>query len=118
MQKRKKSRLLSRILSLGLGLGVVALIALGFVPKPVPIEQGRVERRALEVSVDEPGRTRIRNKYVVSAPSAGQLARIALREGDAVRAGAVVAELSPLTPQLLDSRTRAAAASTSPTLAP
>ncbi|HEX6245430.1 MAG TPA: HlyD family efflux transporter periplasmic adaptor subunit [Polyangiales bacterium] len=107
MQKRKQSRLLSRILGYGLGLGVVVLIALGFVPKPVPVVEGRVERRTLEVTVDEPGRTHIRGKYVVSAPAAGQLTRITLVAGDRVPSGGQLAELLPLTPQLLDSRTRA-----------
>jgi HlyD family secretion protein len=107
MHKRKQSRLWSRIFGYGLGLGMVTLIALGFVPKPVPVVEGRVERRTLEVTVDEPGRTHIRGKYVVSAPAAGQLMRITLTAGDRVTNGALLAELLPLTPQLLDSRTRA-----------
>src|SRR5688572_33296930 len=107
MQKRNKSRIVGRIVSGGLGIGVLLLIGLGFVPKPVPVVEGRVERRTLEVTVDEPGRTHIRGKYVVSAPAAGQLTRITLTAGDRVASGALLAELLPLTPQLLDSRTRA-----------
>jgi HlyD family secretion protein len=107
MEKRKKSRLVGRIVS-GVALsGVVVLIGLGFVPKPVPVVLGKVARRTLEVTVDEPGRTRIRSKYVISAPSAGQLSRITLQAGDLVEANQLVAELLPVAPQLLDSRTRA-----------
>jgi HlyD family secretion protein len=109
MEKRKKSRLLGRIVSGAAVLGLAVLIGLGFVPKPVPVVLGKVARRTLEVTVDEPGRTRIRSKYVISAPSAGQLSRIRLSAGDLVESNQVVAELLPLSPQLLDSRTRAEA---------
>jgi HlyD family secretion protein len=110
MQKRNKSRIVGRIVSGGLGIGVLLLIGLGFVPKPVPVVEGKVERRTLSVTVDEPGRTRIRGKYVISAPSMGQLSRIRLQAGDMVGENQVVAELLPVAPQLLDSRTRAEAA--------
>jgi HlyD family secretion protein len=109
MEKRKKRRLIGRIIGIALGLAVLVLIGLGFVPKPVQVVLGKVERRSLEVTVDEPGRTRIRSKYVISAPSAGQLSRIHLEAGDLVAEKQVVAELLPVAPQLLDSRTRAEA---------
>jgi HlyD family secretion protein len=109
MEKRKKKRIIGRILGSVFGLGVVVLIGLGFVPKPVQVVLGKVERRSLEVTVDEPGRTRIRSKYVISAPSAGQLSRITLESGDLVSDNAAVAELLPVAPQMLDSRTRAEA---------
>ena len=41
----------------------------------------------------------------MSAPLAGRLARIALREGDGVEAGAVVATITPAVSPLLDERT-------------
>jgi HlyD family secretion protein len=109
MEQRKRKRLVGRILGFGLGLAVLVLIGLGFVPKPVQVVLAKVERRSLEVTVDEPGRTRIRSKYVISAPSAGQLSRITLEAGDLVKDDAVVAELLPVAPQLLDSRSRAEA---------
>jgi HlyD family secretion protein len=65
----------------------------------VPVEVATVQRGPLQVTADEDGETRAREHYVVSAPVAGRLSRIALREGDAVRAGQVVAQLwaAPLT---------------------
>jgi HlyD family secretion protein len=45
------------------------------------------------------------SSIVVSAPLAGLLARITLREGDAVEANAVVATLTPVLPPMLDERT-------------
>ncbi len=109
MEKRKKRRLLGRSVGIVIGVGLLALIGLGFVPKPVQVVLGKAERRSLEVTVDEPGKTRIRSKYVISAPSAGQLSRIALQAGDRVAENQVVAELTPVAPQLLDARTRAEA---------
>lgn len=91
-----------------LGLAA-ALIAAGFMPKPISATAGKVTRRALEVTVDESGKTRIRDKYVVSSPVTGQLSRIVLREGDVVAEGDVLAQITPLAPQLLDARTRAEA---------
>lgn len=109
MDKRKRKRIVGRIITGAVVLGVALLIGLGFVPKPVPVTTGKVQRRDLEVTVDEPGRTRIRSKYLISAPVTGQLTRIQLQAGDSVEEGAVVAEIAPLTPQLLDPRTRAEA---------
>jgi HlyD family secretion protein len=64
-----------------------------------------VERSPFERSIDEDGRTRVRDRYVVAAPLTGRLARIGLREGDTVQAGSVLANLTPVLPPLLDERT-------------
>ncbi|MDB4977357.1 MAG: efflux transporter, family, subunit [Myxococcaceae bacterium] len=109
MEQRKRRRLVGRIITTTVLVGAVALIGVGFVPKPVTVSVGKVEQRSLEVTVDEPGKTRIRTKYVISAPVTGQLSRIALQAGDVVEVGDVVAEISPVAPQLLDERTRAQA---------
>jgi len=87
-------------------LGTAVLISFGFVPKPVAVVAGKVERRALEVTVDESGKTRIKSRYVVSAPVIGNLARIDLEPGDEVVEDAVLAQISPVAPGLLDQRTR------------
>lgn len=109
MEPRKRRRMIGRTI-LGLfGLAVVALIAYGFVPKPIPVVTGRVQKQDLEVTVDESGKTRIRSRYVVSAPVMGNLARITLKPGDEVKAGDIIAQISPMTPHLLDERTRSEA---------
>jgi HlyD family secretion protein len=64
-------------------------------PAPVRVELGVVDRGPLEVTVDEEGRTRVRNRYVIAAPIAGGLDRITLDAGDTVAAGNVVARVSP-----------------------
>jgi HlyD family secretion protein len=68
-----------------------------------------VKRGPLEVSVSDDGRTRVRDRFVISAPAAGTLVRIDLEPGDTVRAGAIVARITPPVPAVLDERARAAA---------
>jgi HlyD family secretion protein len=84
---------------------VVAVFVWAFRPQPVPVETAEVRQGAFELTVDEDGKTRVRERYVVSAPVAGRLARVRVKAGDAVRAGAAVAELSPVAPAMIDART-------------
>jgi HlyD family secretion protein len=88
--------------------GVMAL-AWGFWPRPLPVETGIVERAPLEVTVEEQGRTRVRDRFVVSVPVAGYLRRLTLDAGDAVAKEQMIAELEPLRSTVLDPRTRAEA---------
>ena len=64
---------------LGLVL-LAALIVVGLWPRAVPVETGTVTRGPLVVTVDEEGMTRVKNRYIVSAPVAGQLRRIDWKE--------------------------------------
>lgn len=75
-----------------------------FSPRPVEVETASAVVGAFEATIDEDARTRVTERYVVSAPLAGRVARIALREGDAVEAGALVATLTPVLSPLLDER--------------
>jgi HlyD family secretion protein len=87
--------------------GVVALalvgVVLAFRPSPQPVDVVVVARRPLVVTVDQEGVSRVRDRYVITAPVAGGLHRIGLEAGDSVRRGQVVALLDPLA---LDSRSR------------
>ena len=87
-------------------LALAALLAWALAPRPVTVEAARAGTGPFEAGIEEEGRTRLRDRYVVSAPTAGRLQRPLLREGDAVRAGEVVARLRPLLPAMLDERTR------------
>ena len=87
---------------------VVAAIAWSFRPQPVPVDLAALQRGNLRVTIDEEGMTRVRERYVVSAPVAGRLQRVELEPGDAVTARrTVLATFFPATPSLLDTRTRA-----------
>lgn len=89
---------------------IAGLIAVAFWPEAVPVEVAPVGRGPLVVTVDEEGETRVRNRYVVSAPVFGRVLRVELEPGDRVKRGDVVARVQPETPPLLDARTRAEAA--------
>jgi HlyD family secretion protein len=73
-------------------------------PSPVPVEIAQVTRGTFQETVEEDGKTRVRDRYVVSAPLVGRLQRITLKAGDKVREGMVVALLAPTVPGLLDIR--------------
>jgi HlyD family secretion protein len=75
----------------------------------VPVDVARVERGALVVAIEESGMTRVKDRFIVSAPVAGSLSRLALEPGDMVKEGDLLAEIAPTQSPLLDVRTRAAA---------
>lgn len=69
------------------------------------VEAAAVRGGRLERAVEEDGKTRVRERYVVSAPPAGRRARIALKADDEVSAGAPVATPWPSVPAMVDART-------------
>ena len=88
---------------------VVGLIVAGLWPKPLPVEMAAASIGTLRATVNEEGKTRIKNRYVVSAPVGGQLRRIPFKAGAEIKTGDTVAVIDPLAPVMLDARTRAAA---------
>ncbi len=87
------------------GLALLGGLTLAFRHQPVAVELAEVTLGSFELTVDEDGKTRVRDRYVVSAPLAGKLRRIHLKAGDSVEAGTVVAYIDPSLPSLLDART-------------
>lgn len=93
---------------MALTVGVVAAVLLwAFWPSPVPADFAIVEAGPLQVTIDDEGETRVRDKYVVSAPLPGRMQRIELEPGDPVGRRTVLALFEPADPALLDVRTRA-----------
>ncbi len=88
---------------------VALALAWGFWPRPVPIETGEVMRQPLQVTVEEEGRTRVKDRFVMHAPVAGYLRRVELDVGDRAPLGDTLAILDPLQPSVLDPRARAEA---------
>ncbi|HWB82311.1 MAG TPA: efflux RND transporter periplasmic adaptor subunit [Nannocystaceae bacterium] len=97
-------------LKLALVLALVAAVAAAVVsalmPKPVPVETAAVEQGPLRVTIDEDGRTRVQDRFVITSPLAGNLARIELEPGAAVKEADVVARIEPIPPPLLDARAK------------
>jgi HlyD family secretion protein len=87
-------------------LGVVALAVWALMPRPLVVEVGTVHTGRFEQAIDEDGQLRVKNRYVISAPMAAELVRPTLKVGDSVRAGDVVARLTPLAPNMIDERNR------------
>ncbi len=76
---------------------VILLAAALFLLRPVPIEVelGVVEMRPFFEAIEEQGRTRARNPFLVTAPVSGRLLRTSLDEGDRVSSGEVIAAIAP-----------------------
>jgi HlyD family secretion protein len=77
----------------GVLLLVVGLLVFMLAPEPIEVDVATAVRAPLQVTVDEDGETRARDRFVVSAPVAGRVARIDLREGDRVTRDQVVAQI-------------------------
>ena len=101
--------MMKRWLKIALVVAVVAAAGFwAFTPGAVPADFAEVGRGTLQVTVNEEGRTRVRDRFVVSAPQPGRMRRIELEPGDPVTSGiTVVAQFQPTDPALLDVRTRA-----------
>jgi len=101
---RKKSRL---FFSFGTAILIGAALTAAFWPRAVLVDMGQVTRGAMMVTIDEEGRTQVRNTYIVSTPISGRLQRVTVQSGDRViRGETVVAQMLPTNPEALDVRTR------------
>lgn len=98
-----------RIVIIAVALLIVAALIYGFLPKPLPVDIAKVATGALRVTIDEEAKTRVKDRFVISAPVAGYMRRIELEVGDRVGKGQKVAEIEPLRSEPLDPRSRAQA---------
>jgi HlyD family secretion protein len=108
-RRRALLRLARQVLLWLVALAAALAGVYAFRPRPVPIDVGSVSRGALSVEVRESGMTRVKDRYVVSAPVSGNLLRISLEANDTVAEGQALALLAPLPVALLDERARAEA---------
>ena len=105
--------MLGRIVTAVIVIVLVAGTAWALWPRPVSVEIAAVERRDVEIAIEEEGKSRIREVFTVSAPVAGQLERLQLHAGDIVAGGeTVLMKLRPAGPGLLDERSRRIAETT------
>ena len=65
-------------------LVVAGIAAVAMWPESIAVELVAVARGPMEVTIDEEGETRVRQRFVVSAPVTGRLQRVELEPGDAV----------------------------------
>lgn len=90
-------------------LVIVAIIGYAFMPKPILVDMATVTHGPLQVTLETDGKTRVIDRFIVSAPIAGFLQRIPLKVGDSVTPGQVLTQLEPLRTTMLDPRSRAQA---------
>jgi len=101
-----------RILVSVIACVVVIATVYGFFPKPLQVDLAAVSRTPLQVTIEEEGRTRLKDRFVISAPVAGFMRRIDFKVGDPVQKGQPAVILEPLRSQSLDPRSHAEAEST------
>lgn len=99
---------LSKMPWIVVAVALIALLVYGFWPNVVDVDVVIVAQGSLDVTVNDDGETRIREKYIISAPVAGKMLRIQLHAGDRVEQGVTeLVRIEPSDPGLLDARTRA-----------
>jgi len=86
---------------------LAAAMAWAFWPRALLVDTGKVKIEPMTITIDEEGKTRVRNAYIVSTPVSGRLLRIEVTSGDQVEGGkTIIARMLPSNPAALDVRTR------------
>ena len=85
---------------------IVCLLIWGFWPQPVFVEAVAAKRAPLTITIEEEGRTRVVDRYIISVPVDGVACRQTLNVGDEVKQGQVLLGITPLESQVLDPRSR------------
>lgn len=88
---------------------VVALLIYGFWPQAILVEAVKVSKAPMTMTIEEEGRTRVIDRYVIAAPVSGVTCRVDLDVGDVVTQGETLLSITPLDSEVLDSRSRAQA---------
>ena len=89
----------------GIALAALAVAAWALMPRPVRVELATVATGRFEQTIEEEGKARVSERFVVSAPVSGLLERSWLKVGDGVEPGAVVGVIRPAPPAIRDART-------------
>ena len=107
MNEKKTPRRWGKKTALTLGaLTLAGLVWWVYQPRALLVEVGSVAKGRFEQVIEEDGQLRLKKRYLITAPTPAELLRPTLQVGDAVKAGDVMALLQPVSPQLIDARTR------------
>jgi len=88
---------------------IIVLLIWGFNPQPIVVEAIAVKRGPITITIEEEGRSRVIDRYIISAPVDGVACRLHLKVGDDVEQGQVLLSITPLASKVLDQRSRAQA---------
>lgn len=91
---------------IGITVAIVVALVVGFRPQPSWVDVASASRKPMQVTVVEEGRTRVVDRYVISAPVSGVACRTDLNVGDNVTQGQILLELEPMQSEVLDPRRR------------
>ncbi len=90
---------------------VAGLLVVALRPEARLVDTATIDRGEVEQAFEAEGRTRVRDRYLLSAPVAAQARRLLLQPGDRVEVGDPLVVLDPLPAAALDPRSREQAAS-------
>jgi len=103
-RNKKNSRLVLTVVATALIGGALAAV---FWPRALLVDMAEVRVGPMIVTINEEGRTQVKESYVVSTPVAGELQRVTVQPGEKVIKGeTIVAQMRPANPSALDLRTR------------
>jgi HlyD family secretion protein len=88
---------------------ITGLLIWGFLPQAIPVEALQAHRAPLTITIEEEGKTRVIDRYIISAPVDGITCRLKYDVGDEVKQDQVLMSITPLQSQILDPRSRAQA---------
>ncbi|MGF1761652.1 HlyD family efflux transporter periplasmic adaptor subunit [Photobacterium sagamiensis] len=88
---------------------ILGLLIWGFWPQSALVETVAVRRAPLTITIEEEGRTRVIDRYIISAPVDGVACRVELNVGDPVEQHQDLLGITPLASPVLDPRRRAEA---------
>lgn len=90
-------------------LSVSTALGYGFMPRSIWVETVTVKRGPFQVTIEEEGKTRVKDRFRISTPVAGTMHRVTWEVGDTVSAGEKLYDITPLKSVLLDPRSKAEA---------
>ncbi len=92
---------IKKVMLPGAILIAIVLLVLAFRPAPLDADVATVQSGPLQESLEQEGKTRMHDRFVLASTVAGRLLRVEVHAGDRLKAGEVVAviEPSPLEPQ-------------------
>lgn len=88
---------------------IIGLLVWGYWPQAIMVEIATAKHAPLTITIEEEGRTRVIDRYIISAPVDGVACRVQLNVGDPVEKDQVLLGITPLESQVLDPRSRAQA---------
>lgn len=86
----------NKVVAAAVGMAAILGLAYMLMPAPLAVDGAEVASGPMQVTVDDQGETRSHDRFGLSAPVAGRLARIELHDGDAVAENQLVAQIAPV----------------------